>query len=50
MTKIDLVEEAVGGEERIFRAITAHHQAMGRTAGEAVDALAAQLPPRRPAR
>jgi hypothetical protein len=44
MTKIGLVEDTGGGDERIFRAITAHHQVMGRTAGEAVDALAAQLP------
>ena len=44
MTKVDLVQEATGADEIAFRAITAHHQAMGRTAGEAVDALAAQLP------
>jgi hypothetical protein len=44
MTKIGLVQETVGGDEMIFRAITAHHQAMGRTAGEAIDALTAQLP------
>ena len=45
MTKIELVEERTGGEEKCFRAVAAHHQAMGRTAGEAIDALTAQIPP-----
>jgi hypothetical protein len=44
MTKIDLVQGAVSGDEMAFHAITAHHQAMGRTPGQALDALTAQLP------
>jgi hypothetical protein len=44
MTKIGLFEETVGADELPFRAIAAHGQAMGRTAGGAIDALTAQLP------
>ncbi len=42
MTKVGLIHEAVGGDEQAFRAVTAGKQATGRTAGEAIDALASQ--------
>lgn len=44
MTKVGLIREDVGGNEMTFRAVTSHRQAMGRTAGEALDALTSQLP------
>jgi hypothetical protein len=44
MTKVGLIQEDVGGNEMTFRAVTSHSQAMGRTAGEALDALTSQLP------
>jgi hypothetical protein len=44
MTKVALLEEATSPGETAFRAVTAHDQVMGRTAGEALDALASQLP------
>jgi hypothetical protein len=44
MTKVALFREDAGAEEMAFRAVTVRHQAMGRTAGEALDALTAQLP------
>lgn len=43
MTRVSLVQEAVGGDELTFRAVTVRNQAMGRTAGEALDALTSQL-------
>lgn len=43
MTKVGLVQEAVGGDEFAFRAVTVRNQATGRTAGEALDALTSQL-------
>jgi hypothetical protein len=44
MTKVGLIQEDAGGSEMTFRAVTSHSQAMGRTAGEALDALTSQLP------
>jgi len=44
MTKVALFEEATSPGETAFRAVTAHNQAVGRTAGEALDALTSQLP------
>src|SRR4051812_33188979 len=44
MTKVGSIREGVGGSEMTFRAVTSHSQAMGRTAGEALDALTSQLP------
>src|SRR3954453_23428674 len=44
MTKVGLIREDVGGSEKTFRAVTSQSQAMGRTAGEALDALTSQLP------
>lgn len=43
MTKIGLIQEPIGGDELAFRAVTVGKQATGRTAGEAIDALASQL-------
>lgn len=43
MTKVSLVQENVGADEPAFRALTVCNQAAGRTAGEALDALTAQL-------
>jgi hypothetical protein len=43
MTKVTLFRENIGAEEMVFRAVTVRNQAMGRTAGEALDALAMQL-------
>src|SRR5438309_2158184 len=44
MTKIAMVQENAGSDQITFRALTAGNQAMGRTAGEALDALTTQLP------
>src|SRR5262249_39273050 len=44
MTKIAVFREDAGAEEMAFRAVTRRNQAMGRTAGEVLDALTAQLP------
>jgi hypothetical protein len=44
MTKIAVFRENAGVEGMSFRAVTVRNQAMGRTAGEALDALASQLP------
>jgi hypothetical protein len=39
-----VLEENDGADQVAFRAVTAGNQAMGRTAGEALDALTTQLP------
>ena len=44
MTKVAVYRESVSQESMPFRAVSGRNQAMGRTAGEALDALAAQLP------
>jgi len=38
-----VLREDAGPDEMAFRAVAVHSQAMGRTAGEALDALASQL-------
>ncbi len=43
MTRVSLFREDAGAEEMAFRAVTDRNQAMGRTAGEALDALTSQL-------
>ena len=43
-TKVALSRENTSPDEVVFRAITAQNQAAGRTPGEALDALATQLP------
>src|SRR5205823_437837 len=43
MTKVGLIREEVGVDERAFRAVTGRRQAAGRTAAEAIDALTSQL-------
>jgi hypothetical protein len=45
MTKVALSRENADADEVGYRAITARNQAVGRTAGEALDALTTQLPP-----
>jgi hypothetical protein len=44
MTRITVLRDECGGQEMTYRAVGRHVQAAGRTAGEAVDALASQLP------
>jgi len=44
MTKIAMFQENAGADQMAFRAVTVGNQAMGRTAGEALDALTTQLP------
>ncbi len=44
MTKVAVLEDNDGAHQVSFRAVTAGNQAMGRTAGEAMDALTSQLP------
>jgi hypothetical protein len=44
VTKVALSREIANTDEIEFRAITAHNQAASRTPGEALDALATQLP------
>ncbi|MGO9913687.1 MAG: hypothetical protein ACLQIB_03090 [Isosphaeraceae bacterium] len=43
MTKVAMFREDSGADQTAFRALTAHYQAVGRTAGEALDALTTQL-------
>ncbi len=43
MTKVAMYREDVGADEMAFRALTGRSQAMGRTPGEALDALTKQL-------
>jgi len=43
MIKVALLPEHGDADEFIFRAVSARNQAVGRTAGEAIDALATQL-------
>jgi hypothetical protein len=43
MTKVALVPERADADEFTFRAVSARNQAVGRTAGEALDALTTQL-------
>jgi hypothetical protein len=43
MTNVALFREDADAEGMAFRAMTARNQAMGRTAGEALDALTSQL-------
>jgi hypothetical protein len=44
MTKVALLHESVGPDSMSYRAVAGGAQAVGRTAGEALDALASQLP------
>ncbi len=44
MTKVAVYHESADPESMPFRAVSGRNQAMGRTAGEALDALTAQLP------
>ena len=44
MTKVAVYHEPADPETMPFRAVSGKNQAMGRTAGEAVDALASQFP------
>ena len=44
MTKVAILAEPTEGGEIAYRAIAGQHQSQGRTAGEALDALTAQLP------
>jgi hypothetical protein len=43
MTKVAMFQENAGADEMPFRAVTVRNQAMGRTAGEALDALTTLL-------
>jgi hypothetical protein len=43
MTKVAIYRDNGGAEEAAFRALSGSSQAMGRTPGEALDALATQL-------
>src|SRR5262249_47033431 len=43
MTKVAMIRENTDAGEIAFRAVTVRSQAMGRTAGEALDALTSQL-------
>jgi hypothetical protein len=43
MTRVAVLREDAGPDEMAFRAVAVHSQVMGRTAGEALDALASQL-------
>src|SRR5437588_8804064 len=43
MTKIAIVPDSLGGPEPAFRAVGAGRQSVGRTPGEALDAITAQL-------
>jgi aminoglycoside/choline kinase family phosphotransferase len=45
MTKVALSRENADADGVAYRAVTAHNQAVGRTAGEAIDALTTQHPP-----
>jgi len=44
MTKVAVYHESADRETMPYRAVSGRNQAMGRTAGEALDALASQLP------
>jgi hypothetical protein len=44
MTKVAVYHESADRESMPYRAVSGRNQAMGRTAGEALDALASQLP------
>jgi hypothetical protein len=44
MTKVAVYHESTDPESMLYRAVAGRNQAMGRTAGEALDALASQLP------
>ena len=44
MTKVAVYHEPADPELMPYRAVSGRNQAMGRTAGEALDALASQLP------
>jgi hypothetical protein len=44
MTRVTVLKDESDDQAATYRAVGGHAQAMGRTAGEAVDALAAQLP------
>ena len=44
MTKVALSQFNVDANEAAYRAMSAGNQAVGRTAGEALDALMTQLP------
>ena len=44
MTKVAISHESTDPELMPYRAVSGRNQAMGRTAGEALDALASQLP------
>jgi hypothetical protein len=44
MTKVAVYHEPVDSEALPYRAVSGRNTAMGRTAGEALDALASQLP------
>jgi hypothetical protein len=44
MTKVAVYQESANPELMPYRAVAGRNQAMGRTAGEALDALASQLP------
>jgi hypothetical protein len=44
MTKVAVWRDRADSEDATFRAVGGHAQAVGRTLGEAVDALAARLP------
>jgi hypothetical protein len=44
MTRVTVLREGADHQDATYRAVGGHAQAMGRTAGEAVDALAARLP------
>lgn len=44
MTKVDILEETAEGGEPTYRAVAGDKQSVGRSAGEALDALTAQLP------
>ena len=44
MTKVTVSKDNADTDKAGYRAVTARNQAVGRTAGEALDALASQLP------
>jgi hypothetical protein len=44
MMRVTILSEGSGAEEAIYRAVGGNAQAVGRTAGEAIDALTARLP------
>lgn len=43
MTTIAILPESVGDSSTTYRAVAGHRESVGKTAGEALDALAAQL-------